>query len=419
MQQGTDGSAGGGERNRLRKRRILVFIVFLVCGSVQIRRGIEITGPIVAISEGSESSLHFQMRGSSSVSKNQARKTIQESSSFGSGHASSVTMAAMPNITEQNKGQKRTAQVSSSTIVADRDAGLLAVDTGQPQREKQHTNGRGSTATGENGASDTLVELPTYTNITMNLPTPILVASLPKSGTVSIWRYFLCGGQKASHLYAKLNGTVDFDPPSPSGVSPLLKKKKITSKTQPKQMISGQCMRRNYVSKRPLLHGCGDYDIWSDTGFIKIPPTPNHCYYPSIHGLDAWYESYPYSTILLVKRDALTWSKSIQKWGGGSLLKRWKVCNIPGFLPSSNDGDENARRVAEYNSIENLQRFYNWHVNLVRNFTKFHPTITYIEASLEDPQIGNILSQVTGIPSICWAKCNPTTDTQSCVAHST
>ena len=253
-----------------------------------------------------------------------------------------------------------------------------------------------------------VVELPTYTNITLKLPTPVLVASLPKSGTVSVWRYFLCGGQKASHLYAKLNGTVDFNPVGGGGGGDAKRTNNKQHQQNQKQMISGQCMRRNYISQRPLLHNCGNYDIWSDTGYIKIPPTPHHCYYPNIHGLDAWYESYPHSTILLVKRDPVTWSRSIQNWGNGALLKRWRICRIPGFIDVTNAS-------LVYNSIENLIRFYNWHVNFIRNFTRTHPTLTYVETSLEDPTISNILQTATNIPASCWAKCNPTTDTSSCV----
>ena len=473
----------------------MIFVVFFICGMIQIRRGMETAAVITLGGDGegglfannvapsklsSTTSHHQQHRGhyQEEEEDQNRRRPLSSSMQQPQQHHHHHPHPPEQHYQQQERRQqqdddrsstkKETTQAAVAAVAVDdeRAAGQIAGGSGAnvvvvvdpatttlkeakgtirttsdndvavTSSSSSTTSSAGSSATANNnGTPDvvdderndvdtdahTVVELPKYTNITLKLPTPVLVASLPKSGTVSVWRYFLCGGQKASHLYAKLNGTVDFTPATAGGSGSGAGKRPSPKKNQnQKQMISGQCMRRNYISQRPLLHNCGNYDIWSDTGYIKIPPTPHHCYYPNIHGLHAWYESYPHSTIILLKRNPITWSHSIQNWGNGGLLKRWKICQLPGFIienNDTNDGNTNTTQplVVPYNSIENLIRFYEWHVHFIRNFTRNHPTLTYIETSLEDSNIGNILQTATNIPASCWAKCNPTTDTSSCV----
>lgn len=73
----------------------------------------------------------------------------------------------------------------------------------------------------------------------LKVPTPVFVPSLPKSGTTTTHQYFLCGGHKSAHLAAR-NGDDMF---------------KI-----------GRCAQRNIMADRPPFAGCGDYDVWTDTG---------------------------------------------------------------------------------------------------------------------------------------------------------
>ena len=74
----------------------------------------------------------------------------------------------------------------------------------------------------------------------LKVPLPIFVPSLPKSGTTSIHEYFLCGKQNSAHHVYRIDGKV---------------KNKI-----------GRCWQSNIREGRPPLAGCGDHDIWSDTG---------------------------------------------------------------------------------------------------------------------------------------------------------
>jgi hypothetical protein len=81
----------------------------------------------------------------------------------------------------------------------------------------------------------------------LKVPYPIWVLSLPKSGTTSMWQYFLCGHQKASHQY------IHRQPPL------------LTQQGSP-PVLTGMCMEANVRQGRPPFHNCGDYDVYSDTG---------------------------------------------------------------------------------------------------------------------------------------------------------
>jgi hypothetical protein len=210
--------------------------------------------------------------------------------------------------------------------------------------------------------------------IPLKVRAPIFVASLPKSGTTSVFQYFNCGGHPASHQWVKYNET---------------------SNEQ-----SGKCIRRNVQNNRPPFQNCGSSDIFTDTGFAvylsggKLPDIPTDCYYPSIQALDAIYKYYPESTIINVVRDAARWLESMQSWGQGSLLKRWMLCDAPG-LPQW------------HATKEDFIGFYQWHTQQIRDFAATHPTLVYIEVMLESSNAGRIMEEAIGIPSRCWGKCSP------------
>jgi hypothetical protein len=90
---------------------------------------------------------------------------------------------------------------------------------------------------------------------------PVFVTSLPKSGTTSIWKFFKCGQQLASHNWIqKVNTTVSTP--------------------------SGKCIHENILQGKPPFQDCGAYDVYTDTGvsgqrassciFVARPPfTPD------------------------------------------------------------------------------------------------------------------------------------------------
>ena len=194
----------------------------------------------------------------------------------------------------------------------------------------------------------------------LKIPTPIFVTSLPKSGTTPTWKYFLCGLGKgqAAHQHANIhNGT--------------------------EQIRLGKCLKDNISNKRDFLEGCGDYKVWTDAGVLA----PGTCFYPSIHGgLRALYDSYPTATILQVNRETESWVNSTTEFN--DLWTRWseKCDKFPGV--------ESTR--------EDYAKFYESHTEMVRQFAKDHPSMTYIEVSLEGADTGTVLEEKTGINASCW-----------------
>jgi hypothetical protein len=65
-----------------------------------------------------------------------------------------------------------------------------------------------------------------------------------------------------------------------------------------------------------------------------------------------------------------------------------------------------AALASDKNMTEKYERFYEWHVQYIRNFTNHHPSITYVEVSIEDPTIGETLQERIGISSHCWGHHN-------------
>lgn len=51
--------------------------------------------------------------------------------------------------------------------------------------------------------------------------------------------------------------------------------------------------------------------------------------------------------------------------------------------------------------------FYDAHNEMIRQFVRDRPSLTYVEVELESPDTGRFLADVTGIPADCWKKCRP------------
>lgn len=205
---------------------------------------------------------------------------------------------------------------------------------------------------------------PTYP---LRVKTPILIASLPKSGTSSAWRYFICSGHLAAHTFGKLNQTLGHR--------------------------IGDCVERNIQQKRKPFDGCGHYYVWSDCGSISaMHDKEQHCYYPSIHALEEMYEAYPEMTILNMRRNATRWVKSVLKYN--DMANRWQaICKNQSSMPRTNSHGE-------------LLQFYNDHATRLRQFAKRHPSITYIEMQLEG-DTGHKMQETFGGPETCWRLCQP------------
>ncbi|CAB9500843.1 expressed unknown protein [Seminavis robusta] len=209
----------------------------------------------------------------------------------------------------------------------------------------------------------------------LKVPTPIFVPSLPKSGTTTVHQYFLCGGQKSAHL-AGTKGDGMF---------------KI-----------GRCAHSNFRQRKPPFADCGDYDVYSDTGYVAARYFPDgrelrtnniQCFYPLIDALEDVYTSYPNATFLFVVRETEAWLNSVKSYHDGFIMEVWKRCRSRGF-PDLQGG------------LEEFREFFEWHKDMIRSFALDHPSWTYIEVDLEDPDAGKYLEKHVGIDAGCWGHYN-------------
>lgn len=118
------------------------------------------------------------------------------------------------------------------------------------------------------------------------------------------------------------------------------------------------------------------------------------CFYPSVDGLDAIYESYPYASFVNVVRNTESWYESLKSWSHSSLFVRIRLCNATGFPNGQSNKTE-------------IMAMYDGHNAMIRQFVADRPTLTYLEIQLEAPETASILAQATGIDSACWKQCKP------------
>jgi hypothetical protein len=118
------------------------------------------------------------------------------------------------------------------------------------------------------------------------------------------------------------------------------------------------------------------------------------CFYPSIDGLDAIYESYPTMTFVNVVRNTEAWYHSIRTWSSASLFVRLRLCNATGF-PNGQS------------TKEDIMQMYDNFNQMIRQFVKDRPSIQYIEVQLESNATGKLLQEATGIDAACWKVCRP------------
>lgn len=194
----------------------------------------------------------------------------------------------------------------------------------------------------------------------LKISTPVFVLSLPKSGTTSLARYFICGGVPSAHTYRFQNGS---------------------------WLRLGDCLRDNFQKNISLLQGCGPYKVWSDLGVVT-----GNCFYPSLEALDRIARDYPHATLIISYR--AHWFESVQKWMGGSLVRRW-INRCPVF-PNTTDSNV-------------WLEFYRHHRRQIRSLVERNPTLNLLEIDLEERNIGQKLQDVTGISTECWGHCRPET----------
>jgi len=257
-------------------------------------------------------------------------------------------------------------------------------------------------------------------NPKVSLPLPIISLNFPKSATLTMSAYFDCAGLTSIHTSTQ-SGRI------------------------------GTCMLENQLHNNPPMHNCDRHiirrqrrhsshgqqhdddddidesggrsvpiDFISDIG-LQGPP----CYYASLHdgGLENIARHYPNATILLVTRDASSWYRSMSKWGG--IMGRWKkYCRFDGHLHTTTTNNHNNNNSDSTNieywrnmfdqTVRSREKeemywinFYHAHTQKIREFALSHLSMTYIEAELENPNIGSILQQYTKVSPDCVLSCHP------------
>lgn len=195
----------------------------------------------------------------------------------------------------------------------------------------------------------------------LKVPTPVIILSLPKSGTSSLYQYFNCGGLKAAHTFAR-------DPETH------------------KEYRLGTRMRKNFRQNLPLLTNTGKLQVYTDIGEIQ---GQDNCFYPSIHALESIARDYPNATIINSYRP--NWYASISKFQ--LLGKRWKKW-CPIFPNTTEPAD--------------WEMFYRQHRQRIRTLAQQYPSLHHLEFDLSDPTAGQQLEDFTGISQSCWGDCKPT-----------
>lgn len=195
----------------------------------------------------------------------------------------------------------------------------------------------------------------------LKAPNPVLVMAMSKAGTTTAWRYFLCGGQAAAHLFTK----------NETGAGVRI----------------GQCMGENAKLDRPVLQGCGSYTMLADIGAVYGA----ECYYPMVHGLEALHRDYPTATWLHIVREAGAWADSLL----GFYNIAWKMATKCDGFPRAPNTTKN-----------DWMQWYRDQTERVRQFAIEHPSLTYIEVRLESPSTAAILEQTIGINGSCWGMHN-------------
>lgn len=196
----------------------------------------------------------------------------------------------------------------------------------------------------------------------LKLPTPVFVVGYPKTGTTSIHAMFSCAGFRSSHYCCCESNITHTDCKSGRTFS--------------------ECIRTNKKAKRPVLEGCGEYDVYGqmDAELGRSIHLPQH------FDLELLHVFAPQATFLLNLRPASDWVNSVTHWYGlgGRFLTQFRV------------------DIKKVNRNEALEQIYQNHTRYVRDFVKLHPSHALVEVDISNPQAGASLSDAFGVPSSCW-----------------
>eukprot|EP00934_Nitzschia_sp_Nitz4_P006013 Nitzschia sp. Nitz4//scaffold11_size288233//112067//112993//NITZ4_000765-RA/size288233-processed-gene-0.173-mRNA-1//1//CDS//3329534047//6003//frame0 len=218
------------------------------------------------------------------------------------------------------------------------------------------------------GADDDPEKSPTSPNHPNmhSLPKPVFVVGLPKVGTSSIHALFACSGWKSSH-YCCCGSN------------------RTHTHCNDAQTFS-DCMRANAKAGKPILEGCGDYDVYAQLD----AELGRGIYLPQHFQLDALHSFAPNATFVLNLRPSEDWVHSVTNWFGlgGRFLSQFKV-----------DIKKVDRTLALHQIFQN-------HSDRIREFVRSHPSHALVEVDIRSPDAGEILANAFGTDVNCWGRHN-------------
>ena len=205
---------------------------------------------------------------------------------------------------------------------------------------------------------------------------PVFDVGLPKSGTTSVYDYMVCGGYRSSHWTC--DAVHEF---------------------------CGVCARANFDAGRPLLQGCGGYEVWAEINvtpcangtacgdaYAPLATPQNECFFPQLSALPQLHAAYPHATWVLTLRPARHWAASLANWW--DLQQRLAACDLPG-LPRGVGAAET-----------DLISFFDNHTARVREFAAAHPSLRLVEIHVEGEHAASSMQHAFGVAQSCWGKSN-------------
>ena len=205
-----------------------------------------------------------------------------------------------------------------------------------------------------------------------NLPKPYINLGFPKTGTTSLYSFFKCGGIKSSHYYCRYINRTD------------------TSKFR-----CATCMTKAVAKGLSPISECRGQE---QEVYAQIDDGQ---YFPQIELLEEIVndDNHPNATFFLTFRSMDKWYKSLSNWPprsldgiGLNLVDRLVKSNITGS-PTKSDP-------------KHFSHWYCKHIQRVRDVIDRHPSHSLVEVDIEDPMVGQRMSDMFGIRKSCWGQKN-------------
>lgn len=190
--------------------------------------------------------------------------------------------------------------------------------------------------------------------------TRIINVGLPKSGSTSLHRMFSHAGRKKEKTNLNLHycGQCIFD----------------QIQEQRQQYEEKSTAKIEY----DLLHKCGDFHVWTQIDFLHY----EKCIFPQIQYLEELYSDAPNATWLMPMRNVSNWVRSVTHYRNARELA--EECDLLPYLNIT---------IGDAKSDDKMMELYCAHIDQIRFFVKSHPTLSYIEFRIEDPNVGSFLKE--------------------------